>query len=87
MRNFWPILLLLVVYIPAFSQNDKPKPYLWKITQRVYTSDTTAATVLEYEGKKRSLGFITQDGILEKEVPLAGSKTTIPARKTSTPSW
>ena len=73
MRNFWPILLFLVVSIPAFSQQNKPQSYPWMITERIYTSDTTVAAALEYNGKKRSLGFITQDGILEKEVPVAGA--------------
>lgn len=73
MRNFCATLLFLIVFTPAFSQHDKPNPYPWKIIERIYTSDTTAATVLEYNDKKRSLGFITQDGMLEKEVPLTGS--------------
>jgi hypothetical protein len=67
-------LAFLAVLIPAISQGqDKPQEYPWFITDRIYTSDSTAAAILEYHDSKRSIGFITQDGSLQKEIPLKGA--------------
>jgi hypothetical protein len=67
-------LILLAFFTPAFSQEqNKPQEYPWIITDRIYTSDSTAAAILEYYDSKRSIGFISQNGILQKEVPLNGA--------------
>jgi hypothetical protein len=67
-------VVLLVVFAPAFSQpNDKSTEYPWFITNRIYTSDSTAAAILEYHDNKRSVGFITQEGSLKEEIPLKGT--------------
>jgi|GEM_PF-3105189 hypothetical protein len=67
-------LAFLAFFIPAFSQGqDKLQEYPWFITDRIYTSDSTAAAILEYHDSKRSIGFISQDGSLQKEIPLKGA--------------
>jgi len=74
MKYLYATLMLLAAFIPTFSQKqDKPQAYPWIITDRIYTSDSTAAAVLEYNGNKKSIGFISQNGTVDKEVHLGGS--------------
>jgi hypothetical protein len=73
-KTLFATLAFLAFFIRAFSQQQaKPQEYPWFITDRIYTSDSTAAAILEYNDSKKSLGFITQSGILQKEIPLNGS--------------
>ncbi len=73
-KNFCATLVVLSLFIPAYSQqHDKPQEYPWFIANRIYTSDSTAAVILEYRDNKRSIGFISQDGSLQKEIPINGA--------------
>ncbi len=74
MKNPCATLVFLAFSISAFSQHqEKPQEYPWIITNRIYTSDSTAAAILEYHDSKRSIGFISENGILQKEIPLNGA--------------
>lgn len=73
MKTFYPTLLLLAISTHAFCQQGQPQEYPWFITGKVYTSDSTAAAILQYHDSKRSIGFINQDGTLQKEIPLNGA--------------
>jgi hypothetical protein len=71
MKTLFVALFSLAVFSTAFAQQQgKPYKFPWEITDQVYISDSTAAAVLAYNGDKRSLALITQEGVLAKEVPL-----------------
>ncbi|HEY4107595.1 hypothetical protein [Puia sp.] len=67
------ILLLLLSATPAFSQKSAASPkQKWQIYKIAYTSDSTGVALLDYNEKRSGIVFLSQDGSIQKELPLPG---------------